>query len=173
MKKAKINIVIMIISLLFFIGTVGLIISMHQIDKQTEDTTTLYTATVSGVDITDTGENIFAKIHIKEYNTSLHIDTTISKNISMDDVRNLENGQTIFFRIENIKVQQMDKVDFLNITSLKTDKNNIFTLEEYNAFISDSAYPARIAGIITAILFFSISVFCYLKINKTGDGPLS
>ena len=115
------------------------------------------------------GENIFAEIHTKEYNTSLHISTNISKNIRMDDVKNLSNGQTIFFGIENIKVQQMNKVEFVNITSLKTDTKDILSLEEYNRCIYNSAYPARIASIIMASLLFFISLFCYLKIKRKID----
>ena len=130
MKKLKIETVITIVSLLFFVATIGLIISMSKIDKQTENTTTFYTATVTGVDVTNTGENIFAEIHTKEYKTSLHISSNISKNIRMDDVRNLRNGETIFFGIENTKAQQMNKVEFVNITSLKTDTKDILSLEE-------------------------------------------
>lgn len=169
MKKSKIKIVIMSVSLLFFVATIGLIISMSKIDKQTENTTTFYTATVIGVDVTNTGENIFAEIHTKEYNTSLHISANISKNIRMDDVRNLRNGQTIFFGIENIKVRQMNKVEFVNITSLKTETKDILSLEEYNKCIHNSVYPARIASIVMALLFLSISLFCYLKIKRNNN----
>lgn len=166
MKKSKIKTIIMIVSLLFFVATIGLIISMSEIDKQTEETTTSYIATVIGVDVINTGENIFAEIHTKEYSTSLHISTNISKSIRMDDVRNLRNGQTIFFRIENIKVPQMNNVEFVNITSLKTDTKDILSLEEYNKCIYHSSYPARIASIVMASLFLSISLFCYLKITR-------
>ena len=62
MKLLKIKIVIMIVSLLFFVATIGLIVSMSKIDKQTEDTTTFYTATVIDVEVTDTGENVKSKM---------------------------------------------------------------------------------------------------------------
>lgn len=166
MNKSKVKIVIMIVSMFLFAATVGLIISMSKIDKQTENTTTFYTATVSDIDITDTGEKIFAEIHTKEYNTSLQISTNISKNIKMDDIRDLKNGQTIFFRIENIKVEQVNKAEFINITSLRTDTKDIFSLEEYNKYIHDSAYPTRIASIVMALLFLFISLFCYLSIKR-------
>ena len=169
MEKSKSKIAIMIVSLLLFVAMIGLIISMSKIDKQTEDTTKLYTATVIGVDFANTGENMFAEIKTKEYNTSLYISTNISKNIRMDDVRNLRSGQTIFFRIENIKVQQMNKIEFINIISLKTDTKDILSLEEYNKCIYNSAYPARIASIVMASLFLSISLFCYLKIERNKD----
>ena len=163
------KIVIMLMSLLFFIAMIGVIIFMSRIDKQTEDTTALYTATVMGVDINNIGENVFAEIHTKEYSTSLYISTNIGQNIDIDDVRNLKNGQTIFFRIENVKVQQMNKVEFVNITALKTDTNDIFSLEDYNNCIYNSAYPARVASVIMASLFLSFSLLFYLKINKNKN----
>lgn len=166
MKKLRSNIVIMFVSLQFLVVTIGLIVSMSKIDKQTEDTTSLYTATVIGVDVTNTGENIFAEIHTKEYNTSLYISTNICKNIRMDDVTNLREGQTIYFRIENIKVPQMNKVEFVNITSLKTDMKDILSLEEYNKYIYNSAYSARIVSISMVLFFLSVAIFCCLKIKS-------
>lgn len=166
MNKSKIMLVIMIVSMLLFVVTIGLIISMSKIDKQNEDTTSLFTATVSGIDISDIGEKISAKIHIKEYKTSLQISTNISKYIEMDDVRDLKNGQTIFFRIENIKVEQMNIVEFINIVSLKTNTKDIFSLDEYNKYIYNSAHPTRIASIIIALLFLFTSLFCFLKIKR-------
>ena len=167
MKKSAI--VVMIVSLLLFAATTGILISMSKIDKQTEDTTTFYTATVIGVDITNTGKNISAEIHTNEYNTSLLISVNISKNISMDDVRDLKKGQTIFFGIEKKKARQMNEVEFVNITALKTDTKEILSLEEYNTCIHDSAYPARIAGIVLASAFLFLSLFCYLKIKRNEN----
>lgn len=156
----------MIVSVLLFVVMIGLIISISEIDKQTESTTTLFTATVDGVDITDTGERVFAEIHTKEYDTSLFISANICENIKMDEIRDLKDGQTLFFRIENINVKQMNKVEFINIVSLETNTKDIFSIDEYNEIVSDSAYPARIASIVTALLFLFISLFCFLEIKR-------
>lgn len=169
MSKSKIKIVIMIVSMFLFVVTIGLIISMSKIDKHTEDTTTLCMATVSDVDIIDTGKRIFAEINIKEYDTSLQISTNISENIEINDIKDLKNGQTIVFRIENIKVAQMNEVEFINIVSLGTDTKEIFSLDEYNKYIHKSAYPTRIVGIVMAVLFLFISLFCYLKIKRNAS----
>lgn len=166
MKKSKVKTAIMIVSLLFFVATIGLMIFMSKIDRQTEDTTTLYTATVSGAEVTDTGENVFAEIRTKEYNTALYIPKNISKSIKIDDVKNLKNGQTILFRIENSKTRQMNEVEFVNITSLKTETEDILSLEEYNACMRSSAYPARIASVVMALVFLCISLLCYLGNKK-------
>ena len=126
MNKTK---TIMIASLILFLVSIGLIISMNEIDKQTTDTTTFYTATVSNVDITDTGKNISAVIKTQEYDTDLHISVNICKNINMDDVSALKNGQTIYFTVEKIRAAQMNEVIFLPITSLETNTEEIFSLD--------------------------------------------
>lgn len=171
MQNSKIKTTIIVLSFLLFAGTVGIIISMHKIDKQTADSAALYTATVKSADIIDTEKNISAEIHTKEYDTSLYVSVNICKNINTDDIKNLKNGQKIFFRIENSKAKQMNKVDFLDIVSLKTDSKEIFSLEEYNRLIHKSAYPARIAGGIAALSFLLISLLTYLSGNKNKTDP--
>ncbi|MBE6727771.1 MAG: hypothetical protein E7562_03885 [Ruminococcaceae bacterium] len=166
MNKSKINIFLIFVFLFLFVATIGIIISMNNIDKQTKETTTLYTATVSRIEITDTEKNISAEIHTEEYDTSLLISTNICKKIKLDDISNLKSGQTISFRVENIKANQMNKVEFINLISLKTDTKDIFSLEEYNKYIHDSAYPARIASIAMASLFLLISLFLFFKNKK-------
>lgn len=172
MKKNKTKIIVMFVSTILFIATIGLIISINKIDKQTENTTTSYIATVIDVDITDTGNGVFAEIYTNEYNTTLYISTNICKNIRMDDVKNLEKGETIFFRIENMKVKQMGNVRFVNIISLKTETENIFTLNQYNKSTSNSVFHTRIAGVAMSLFFFFIALFNYLSVrkNKTGSG---
>lgn len=166
MNRSNIKFIILIISIVFFIGTIGLITFMYQIDKQTEDTTTYYSATITTTRIINTGENVSAEIYTKEYSTSLYITTTISKNIDMNDIRELKKGQKIFFRIENIKSAQMNKVDFIDIVSLNTDAKDIFSLDEYNRYMNSFAYPTRIAGVVLALLFMAISLFCIFLIRR-------
>lgn len=139
---------------------------MSEIDKLNENNTTLFTATVNRVDVIDSGDGIFAKIYVNEYDTCLQISTNICKYIEIDDICKLKNGQTIFFRIENIKVEQMNIVEFINVVSLKTNTKDIFSLDEYNKYIYNSAQPTRIASIIIALLFLFTSLFCFLKIKR-------
>ena len=166
MKKQTVKTVVMFIFVLLFVVMIGLLISMSKIDKQTEDTTTFYTATVVDVSINTVGDNTFAEIYTNEYSTALYVSTNIGNNIKIDDMENLTNGQRIIFGIEKAKVEQMDKVEFVNITSLKTDTKDIISLDDYNKYIRNSAYPARIVCSIMASLFFFVSILCYIKIKR-------
>ena len=169
MNKSKNKTTMIIFALLFFVFIV-LIISISKIDKQTENTTTLYTATVSRVNIVDTGRKIFTEIHTKEYKNSLLIDTDVNKNINISDVENLQSGDLIFFRIENIKVKQINSVEFINIVSLKTQSKEVFSLEDYNQYIFKSAYPARIICFTLALASLLVSLIFYWRQKRQENG---
>ena len=173
MKKRKLIVFSLILFLIFFFGIIGLLISMNSIDKQTEKNTTEFMATVTNVETTDTGKNIYVEIYTEEYGDILHISTSVSKKIDMDDINNLQKGQTIIFRIENNMLDQFEKIGFGNIVSLKTSEKEIFSLISYNKYIHDSAFPARIAGIVLISIFLLTSAHCVLLLYKTGDGSMS
>jgi len=166
MKRLKIQLIIMIVSFVFFIGMIGLLILMRDADRQTEETTLFCHATVLGVEINDTGKAVSVEIFTDEYDNSLHISTNITKNICMDNVKNLKKGQSIFFGIEKTNAAYMNEAAFVSITSLRTDTKVIFSLEEYNQYMHNSLYPTRIAGAVVAALLLCLSIFCFLKIRR-------
>ena len=161
----KVLLIILVCSVFFFLVTIGIFISMFQIDKQTEDITIEYSATVRRIHINNSVKNKWVQIETEEYDSSLYISVNISKNINMNKIIALKEGEKIFFRIENIKVKQMNFVDFVDIVSLKTETDDIFTLNDYNYFMRISARPARIANIIVALILLVVSVLCFVLIK--------
>jgi len=153
----------MILSVLFFCATVGLIFSMNEIDKFTEEKTTEFVATVTDIRISNTGKDVFVELYTKEYEPSLFISKNVCSNMQNDYLKGIKEGDTIFFRIEKIKTKQMDDVDFIDIVSLRTEKNSILTLEEYNKIIHQLAFPARVASFITALLFCFLFLYAFYK----------
>ena len=168
MNSRRVKIVIMIVSLLFFVILTGVLVSMYEIDKQTEDTTTLYIATIKNIHIAGTMENTYAEIFTNEYDSALRVSTNIASKIDIDSVKELNKGQMIFFRIENFKVEQMDQVEFLDIVSLSTNVKEIYNLDEYNEHIHNAAHPARVTGVVMAVVSLIVALFCCLAIRKTG-----
>ncbi len=155
MKRLNIKLVMLVISIIFSIGSIELIIMMCQSYKQTEDTTKSYSATVKSVSIKGTGEDVSAEIYTEEYDTALYILSHISRNINMNEVRALKSGQRIVFSIQNIKADQMNEVSFIDLTSLKTESKDIFSLEDYNSYIKSTAFFPIIAGVAVAVFFWS------------------
>ena len=167
MKKKKSQYLFMIISFIFFICMVVLLFLMRDMDRQTEKTTVFYSATVTDVAVTGTETEISARICTKEYAPYLYITNDIAKNICIEDVKNLEIGQTILFGMPKADASCMNEDLFVLITSLKTDTKTILSLEEYNNYMHESITPARITGIVAALIFLSISLHFYLKIRKS------
>lgn len=167
------RIIIMIISIIFFFGMIDLFVVMIKEYKMTEENTVLLTATVESVNINDTGDNIYLLININEYEPDLMITSNVAKRIDLSLIEDLENGEKISFRIEKSYKKYMadhvnvsDSVAFVPITSLSAETKDIFSLENYNATVKESAKPAKIAGIILDILCIAVIILISYKLIK-------
>ncbi len=161
----KNRVVILIVVALFYIGSFGLIYLIFTADKQNEDNTTAYRATVSDVEIISDQSSL---IYIKEYENALLIPDTIMKQIDVYELEELKNGQSIHFRIANYAVDYVNEVEFLDIVSLSTDEKDIFTLEEYNSYISVAALPAKVLSLAfnALLLVIIILLLRFVILNK-------
>ena len=169
----KVLLIILVCSVFFFLVTIGIFISMFQIDKKTEDITIEYSATVRRIHINNSVKNKWVQIETEEYDSSLYISVNISKNIDIRKIESLKQGEKIFFRIVDTKAEQLNSVDFVDTVSLKTETNDIFTLEDYNHFMRVSARPARIADITVALLLLVVSILCFVFIKRNSIQHLS
>ena len=152
--------------MLFFVGMVGIFIVMNGEDKHTDKTTTLYTATVRKVQIDDKGDKISAEIYMNEYVSCFMIGSSIMENIEIADIQDLKIGETIFFRLENKNAIQLDEAWVWLITSLSTNDREVFSLSDYNKYMSEAMIGPRIMCIVMAVVFLSISLMLYSKIRK-------
>ena len=168
MKKIKIFLVIY--SILFVLAVVNLI-KMIVIYSQTENTTTLYSATVKKSPVTSMGgDGIYARIKTEENISEFVLLPYVNEKINIDDVTDLQSGQKIFFRIRNSEVKRMNKADFINIVSLKTEEKDIFSLDEYNVYVRKVACPELIEGLAVALFTSAVSIFCIhlIRLRKAG-----
>lgn len=167
MKTNKKNLIIFIVCLVFLIAMIGLLITINQVDKKTETNTFESFATVSKVETINTGKNIYVEIFTNEYDNSFHITPSISKHLNMDDINGLQGGDEIVFRIENDDKVQINKVRFIEAVSLKTSKGDIFTLSDYNAYMSIAAKPARIVVTVLVFVLFLVLLYNVIALIKT------
>ncbi len=165
MRKIKFTTIILVISVFFLIGTVGNMLNMIQAYHQTENNTTLYSATISKVEINNEMMNV--KIWVNEYDYYLTIPRFISEEI-IDEAWNLQIGQKIFFRIENFKVDAINSTELINIVSLKTENEDIFTLDEYNKIFKHESIPTQIAATIVALLSMVSIGYCIVSNKKNA-----
>lgn len=168
MKNSNTKGIIMVLSILLFAASVGILISMSNIDKQTTDTTIYYTATVIRTEITELGKDESASIYVEEYSSFLYISPSVCRYIDPDSVRALKSGQKIGFSIESLKAEQFGKVAFVDIVSLKTEEQDIFSLDEYNAYIHEAAFPARVAAAVMAAAFLAVALLCFRGMKSSN-----
>lgn len=104
-------------------------------------------------------DEMYLEIKIKEFNTMLYISPNICAEIEPDNLNLLEKDQEIFFRIENIWKEEFEEISFVKIVSLRTLEKDVFSLEDYNQWISSDANIAKIAGIVVAVIFTLIAIY--------------
>ncbi len=166
MRVKNTNKIAVIIFLLILVVSTGLLISMGGIDRQSEDNTVLFTATVKSTVFMDTGENISVEINTEEFKAGLYLQQSICNEMGVEDIEALKIGEKISFRVEKAKAEQLDKAEFVNIAALKTEMKVILSLEDYNGYMRDAAYPARMAGGAIAMLSLFGALFFWVKSRR-------
>ena len=119
------KIAVIIFSLILVVST-GLLISMGGIDRQSEDNTVLFTATVKSTVIMDTGENISVEINTEEFKAGLYLQQSICNEMGVEDIEALKIGEKISFRVEKAKAEQLDKAEFVNIAAAENGDEGDF-----------------------------------------------
>ena len=137
--------------------------------NKSKGATTAFSATVKNVVVTETETRVYPKIYINESETCLLIISFVGKQIDLEIVRNLQPGQKIYFRVENYKAGQFDEAKMVDVISLRTDTQVIYSLDDYNRYFDKLVYPRRIAGRILITLNIAVVVLTYLSMKKQKD----
>jgi hypothetical protein len=162
MKKFRPSILIFILLLLFFIGSLVLFFLLFTLHNRTDENTVSYTATVESVEIKQSESNTSLLIHTQEYSNALILPKSVEIQMDLEKVSQLKNGETITFRIEKMHVEEMNNADLMMIVSLKTDSTELLTLEQYNQYIEPSTFPSKIATLVlSTILLIGCAVSLY------------
>ncbi len=158
---------LLILCLLLFFGMIGLLLIINGIDKQNEENTMEFTAVVQSTQVTNANDHVYIEI-LLEGNKKLLIQNSIGEKINVDSIQNLQSGELVFFRIEK-QMEEHYEAGLVNIVSLRTERDQIFSLDDYNTLIHETAFQARIAGIIAAAIFLILAFLliwrlrCYKK----------
>ena len=170
--KRKLIFILTFLTLVLFIGSIGLLIFVNAADEYTEDNTVEYAATISQVKPASFGDYI--EIQTNEHTSLLYISEHISPYLNEKQINNLEQNEAIYFRIDSRKNSQLDNVEFVDIVALRTDSEVVFSLSNYNDYIHTAFQPTRIAGVVIAALLFTLFLggvcLCFkVTRQKTGD----
>ncbi len=142
-----------------FLGVIGLEILAFKHQNLNEKNTIEHTATVTYVEIPE-GTNDAIYIHIKEHHFYLYFKTEITDKTPAEYLSLIQSGDKITYRIEDYVNKDLakkhDKYPFLSISSLTSDNEVIFTLEDHNEMIEESSAPGRILMIFVALFFLYV-----------------
>lgn len=154
--------------LVLIVGFIAVLISMGKIDKQSEDTTTLFSARVSYVSVRNEGKTSYIEIGLYEYDNAIVL-PMISSEIT-NEVIGIKRGEEVYFRVDNAKVGQMNIADYVDIVALRTETGNILSLEHYNEYMRALAKPGRISGCVAVLILTLIDISLAVSIIKQRRG---
>lgn len=163
MKKTKLYVLGMITSVVFFWGTVGLIILMGEIGQLSEENTTEFSASVIKVEVSEADPS--ADVYINEYEASLFLTSTVCERIKLSDLRDLKAGDEVYFRIEDSKGIYLNTAAFVDVVSLRTESQSFYSIQEYNSWMRDASIPAKISAYGFALLSLFVFLFCFFTVK--------
>lgn len=156
--RNRFSLLVLIIPVFFLIGALGNIIIMNNMEEFSEGNTTEFMATVVHVNVNAPATTERDILYTEEYTDKINL-LNIRKFIDMKDFAYIQPGQIIFFRVDNVLLDQFDKIKSINIVSLRTEEKEIVSLSRYNEAGERELFFVTVAGsIIIAISILSIIV---------------
>ncbi len=161
MKSPKVNLTVFFISLFVFVGTTGIFfIAKANMNLQEKDVT-YFTAEIKSIEAQHSGFDVSYKIHTTKYIPYL----LVTDGMDSNGLSDLKIGDKITFGVENeyVNLLKSDKKSnaqfFVTVVSLKTNDEEIFTLENYNQ-ASKNNFNTPFVGIIIIVL---VALFFLIK----------
>ena len=180
-KRKKLTVVVLIISIIFFFGSIGNVIIMNKIEKLSVVNTTEFAATVKSVGIAGEGTHEYCIVYSEEYGNKLST-YDIRGITDIDDFSSLKKGEKVYFRTNNNWIDNFEEMKFIPVLTVRTEKEDIVSLDRYNEYQASSLSSATIAGIVLALIFLLTSIYCVISLkginlfhrsqNNTGDGSM-
>ena len=155
--RYKFKVFVCFLSFLYAIGFLVITVIVQSKNNQNEKNTTELIATIKDVETVDTNKEVYYLIYVEEYGYVLYISTSISRNIDVDLISDLNERDIIYFRVENESLNQEDAT-IMNIVSLKTNEYVVFSLNDYNQYISAAVSYAVPVGMILVVFFMVMGI---------------
>lgn len=152
MKYKRTKVLILSILCIFFIGMVGIYLSINGADKVKETDIVKLPVTIKYVKLDEWGENAsYIMIDTYEYNYPFRIPGEFADCLQSNK---LKPGNKICLKIKKIDEEQLNKAFFLDAVGLYCDDEVFVSIDEYNQCIHESILPTRIAVIVASLGLF-------------------
>ena len=163
-KNKGTTIFVLIVFLFFLAGSfTPLVLSLSR-ERLTEINTTEFTATIENVEIMKAKNGDYCTVYTEEYGDKLAVHNAESI-IDINAFKNLRTGQPIFFRIENVWIDQIESMPFIPIAALKTVEKEIMTLDSRNKYDENILLEMTKIGTILGAVFLLIVIHCILLLK--------
>ncbi len=154
--------VIILCLLVLFWGFVNLFL-LQAPDKLTEETTSKLNATVAYVREVCIDDETYLEINTNEFDAKLQVIPEVCTRIYTNNIESLQKNQKIFFEIETTYLEELETDSSIDLVSLSTEEEQIFTLREYNKYVSRSVNNAK--SMVRSIVF-AIAVYIIVLDSK-------
>ncbi|MBP3300468.1 MAG: hypothetical protein J6M34_03070 [Clostridia bacterium] len=158
------RIAIIILSILL-VGTVCLLLSDQNEDKQTEVSTLEKTATVKYITEKVSENKNYLYIYTQEFDAPLYVFPHVFETLKSEDLSCLSEGTKIQFRISPDSEALLKTGPFLSILALRTDSCTIFSLDDYNAAMHPVWSEIRTVEIVFCFVFI-LGILCLLYFDR-------
>lgn len=152
MKKIIIIFAIVILATAMLLN----VINMNNADLLSNENTTEFSATVSGIEQTGSLNEITFLIQTIEYGDKIRVHTEPKSPIN-ENMKKLNKGDSIKFRVENIWLDNFDSMPFFEIVSLETEKDIIISMDEQN---KETLAQREQVTYLFSFLFISVCITC-------------
>ncbi|MCL2195024.1 MAG: hypothetical protein FWB76_03645 [Oscillospiraceae bacterium] len=147
-KKPSIAPVVLFAILSFVMLATTVVTIIVGFEEATEENTTELTATVMSVHVIGEEPDRAIVIYSVEHGNRLRAPYNTS------DYNHLSNAETVFFRVENIRLEQLERMPIIPRMSIRTEDVEIISLSSVN----ENNAALHTAAMTTGIIFSSISL---------------
>ena len=163
MMKQKLIIILMLV---FLVGTICILLTIDDHSNLTEENTTLVFATVKNVQYSGHAKEKSITITAEEFNGQLIILSHIPDETLDAVYQSIHVGDTVNVRVNNSDLQNINNDTIIEIVSILKEKDIIISLADYNLYLQEAAcVPRLICFVLIALLFIAILILTSREIR--------
>lgn len=152
MRYKRTKVLFLLILCIFFIGMIGIYLSINGADKVKETDTVKLPVTIKYVKLDEWGKNTsYIMIDTYEYNYPFRIPGEFADCLQSNK---LKPENKIYLKIKKGDEEQLNKALFIDAVGLYCDDEVFVSIDEYNQCIHESIFPTRIAVIVASLGLF-------------------
>lgn len=157
--------IVKVILLMLLISNIGIMLLLYLGQAVKETNTISYYGTIKSVNVTELNNGIDIRIYTNEYNGPVFVSSSITKYIDINELKELEKKEYIYFKVDRNKYNPEDSL-FVEAVELATEEKSIFTLEDYNLMKEKSLLFLKIIIAIYTVIIVYVAYKLFSKKQK-------